>query len=250
MKKDIQKRYRLEKKATNNLSKSRLQVKSKDGTFRTVPLKEEIIKIIEKAHNGYEGTTVKHNGIRMTLRNIKGPMMKIYWADMLNDIKNYVGDCGQCVQQLPIKPVKINKIIIANGPFDRFTADLWEIGKEMIQDSGTQYRYVLSCVDHFSKYKWTELICNKEASTITEKFEYFFNFFRSPSILQTDNGREFENLLVRQLCERRNIKIIHGSPYHPQSQGVVEKLNDLISKSLRSSYSAWKKKGIKVNTGT
>lgn len=96
-------------------------------------------------------------------------------------------------------------------------------------------------MDHFSKYKWTELIENKEAKTIAERLEYIFNYFKAPKILQTDNGREFNNQEVMNLCERKNIKFINGSPYHPQSQGVVEKLNDLLAKSLHSSLQAFKR---------
>jgi len=43
------------------------------------------------------------------------------------------------------------------------------------------------------------------------------------------------------------VKLIHGSPYHPQSQGVVEKLNDLIAKSLHASHQAYKSKKEKKN---
>ena len=183
----------------------------------------------------------------MTLRNLKNSLMSLYWANMSKDVKNYSETCIQCIKLQPIKKVKVNKMIIPNGPFDRFTADLWEIPKEMIEASATEYRYVLSCVDHFSKYKWTELVKNKEGITIAEKLEYFFNYYSPPKILQTDNGREFENSSVRALCQRKNVKFIHGSPYHPKSQGVVEKLNDLLSKSLFASFQAYKKVKENVN---
>ena len=205
----------MENKCSNNFSKSRLQIKLKDGTFKTIPFTSEINQIIEKAHNGFENSVIKHNGSKATLRNISGPSMSIYWSNMSTEVQERIDSCKQCVQFQPIKQIKCYKPIIPDGPFDRFTADLWEIDKEMIKASKTQYRYVLTCVDHFSKFKWSELIQNKEGPTIAKKLEYFFNFFSPPKCFQTDNGKEFENSFVRNLCEKMNIKIIHGSPYYP-----------------------------------
>jgi len=244
---EIARRYVLENKGTNNVSKSRLKVKMKDGSLKTIPFKEEITNIIEEAHNGYNNETIKHNGIKMTIRNLLGPNMSVYWADMSFDVNEYVNLCLQCATYKPINQIKITKTILPKGPFERFTADLWQIDEKLVKDSGKNYKYVLSCIDHFSKYKWTELIENKEAETVTARLEYIFNFFRAPKILQTDNGKEFDNPILNNMCKRKNVKLIHGSPYHPQSQGVVEKLNDLIAKSLHASHQAYKSKKEKKN---
>ena len=158
---------------------------------------------------------------------------------MTTEVQDFINSCSQCVNFQPSKQFKIYKPIIAEGPFARFTADLWEIDQEMIKASGREYRYFLPCVDHFSKYKWTELRKNKEGSTIVQKLEYIFNYFSPPKCFQTDNGKEFENSLVIDLCNRKKIKFVHGAPYYPQSQGVVEKINDLLSKSLYVSFHAY-----------
>ena len=241
-KSEIQKRYRLLNKRQNQFSQSYLQIKSNKDVFRTIPFKKEIPNLIEMAHNGFQNSETKHNGIRATLRNLEGPLMSLYWSGISSDIKEYVENCFECIQDQPVKQIKIYKPIISAGPFDRFTADLWSIPNEMLNASGTAYRYVLSCVDHFSKYKWTELVSNKDAQTIATKLEYFFNFYRPPVHFQSDNGKEFKNEIVSKLCQRKNIKMCHGKPYYPQSQGVVEKLNDLLSKSLYASLSKFKRK--------
>lgn len=240
-KKEVEDRYFLTKRAKNVLSQSRLEIKLKGNTSKTIPFKNEIKSLIEVAHNGFSQSIVKHNGIRMTLRNLGGPVMQFYWASMSADVKEHAENCIECVQDQPIKQIKVYKPIIPAKPFDRFTADLYKIPDEMIEASGTKYRYILSCVDHFSKYKWTELIQNKEALTISHKLDLIFNSFQPPVHFQTDNGKEFKNFEVNELCRRKNIKHVHGKPYYPQSQGVVEKLNDLIARSLKTSLSRFKK---------
>jgi len=177
--------------------------------------------------------------------NLQGPPMRLYWANICPDVRGHVGDCADCAHSQPIKRVGIYKPIISGGPFDRFTAGLYQIPDNMLGASRTNYRYILSCIGHFSKYKWAGLICKKGAATIVKKPELPPNFNRPPVNSQTGNGGEFKNELVGALCARKKIKICHGGPCYPQSQGVIGKLNDLISKSLHASLSAYLKKNNK-----
>jgi len=98
------------------------------------------------------------------------------------------------------------------------------------------YKYVLTCVDHFSKFKWCFLIPNKEPKTILERLEIVFSTFTKPDVFQSDNGTEFKNSLIKNYCENKKIKFINGGVRHPQSQGVVEKINDFIAKTLKASF--------------
>ena len=104
------------------------------------------------------------------------------------------------------------------------------------------YQYVLMCVDHFSKYSWGALINNKEAQTIVEQLEIVFSQFGFPTILQHDNGKEFDNELLKNYCNNNGIKQIKSSIRHPQSQGAVEKLNHFLNQSLATSLKIPKKK--------
>jgi transposase InsO family protein len=50
--------------------------------------------------------------------------------------------------------------------------------------------------------------------------------------LQSDNGKEFTNSEIKDLCERYNVMHVHGRVRHPQTQGQVERLNQTITRSL------------------
>ena len=54
-----------------------------------------------------------------------------------------------------------------------------------------------------------------------------------PSILQSDNGTEFCNGILNQLCEMYGVRHICGSVGHPQSQGCVERANMVVKDKLR-----------------
>ena len=61
-----------------------------------------------------------------------------------------------------------------------------------------------------------------------------FAYFGIPKILQSDNDREFVNVIVQKLVEDwpGEITIINGRPRHPQSQGLIEKGNSTVEAML------------------
>ena len=57
--------------------------------------------------------------------------------------------------------------------------------------------------------------------------------FGAPSILQSDNGREFVNSVITELSAIWDgLKIVHGKRRHSQSQGSVERANRDIEDML------------------
>jgi transposase InsO family protein len=78
-------------------------------------------------------------------------------------------------------------------------------------------KYILTLVDHFSKYGWVWKMDSKQPAGIIEKLEQFIALNGKPDILQSDNGKEFVNKAMEQFAKRHSIKLSHGRPYHPQS---------------------------------
>jgi len=236
-KKYVLNHFRLVKGSTNRYSKSRLQFQPKKScNWFTIPFLDEIPNILAEAHGRYETSVIKHNGIIVTGKKIK--QFQLSWSGVNHDIRALVRSCKQCINQSRLKPCYIPKVIEPTWPLNRIVADLWTIPKRYLDALAPHqnHRYILTCIDHFSKYKWCFLIPNKEAVTILERLEVVFSTFTKPDIFQTDNGTEFTNQLVKDYCNKYNIKLIHGGVRHPQSQGVVEKINDFVATSLKSSY--------------
>ena len=64
---------------------------------------------------------------------------------------------------------------------------------------------------------------NKEATTILESLKIAFECSGFPEENGSDNWKEFKNTLIEGYLKEKNIKFIHGLPYNPHSQGVVER---------------------------
>jgi len=94
----------------------------------------------------------------------------------------------------------------------------------------------MSIIDQFSKFGYNFIIPNKKSETILGYLKHFINIFGKPNSIHTDNGREFRNKIFEEYCNLNNIKIIHGRPYHPQSQGCVESYNKKIKSLLENRY--------------
>ena len=86
--------------------------------------------------------------------------------------------------------------------------------------------------DHFTKFSWATAIKQKTAENVSNFIYDFFLMFGPPTILQCDNGREFTGIMKKLGDLWPNLKIIHGRPHYPQSQGLIERGNAILKKKL------------------
>ena len=243
-KKNIQQRYELLKKAVDRNSQSRLAFIKDSNTKLIIPYASEIQMIIREAQNIFHQSTqskIKHNGINITIENIK--LKSLYWATITEDVRKHIATCIDCIEDRNGKAFKVPKIIQSDWPLERIVIDLWTIPKKMQESTPpyAKYHYVLTCVDHFSKFKWSYLLRDKRPETVLKNIELVFATYEKPQILQSDNGKEFYNTVLAEYCKKVGVELIRGSVRHPQSQGVVEKVNDFVSLSLTSSWRSFNK---------
>ena len=91
-------------------------------------------------------------------------------------------------------------------------------------------RYVLVMVDCFSR--WTEA-CPLPDKTAHSVADAFFNqvvcrfgcHFGLPIVIHSDQGRKFENKIMQELCILCGSHKTRTTPYHLESDGLVERFN-------------------------
>ena len=69
-----------------------------------------------------------------------------------------------------------------------------------------------------------------------------FEEYGSPQILASDNGGEFTGEIIVELKKILGIETAHGRPYHPQTQGKVERFNQTLENELTKCLSEVKEK--------
>ena len=111
--------------------------------------------------------------------------------------------------------------IIVNHINEIFAADLVEMQKFVKLNKG--YRYLLTCIDIFSKYSWVIPLKDKRGITIKNALEKIFKQ-RKPKFLWTDRGTEFYNKQVQNLLNKNNIKLYSTNNSEIKS-AVIERFN-------------------------
>ena len=111
--------------------------------------------------------------------------------------------------------------IIVNHIDEIFAADLVEMQKFAKLNKG--YRYLLTCIDIFSKFAWVIPLKDKKGITIKQALQKIFNK-RKSKLLWTDKGKEFYNKQVQDLLNENNIKLYSTNNSEIKS-AVIERFN-------------------------
>ena len=111
-------------------------------------------------------------------------------------------------------------------------------------ESANGNSYILVVSDYFTRWTEAYAIPNQEATTIAQKLtdEFFFRF-SIPEQLHSDQGRNFESQVIGEVCKLLEVAKTHTTPYHPQSDGVVERFNrtllDMLATAVRDQPFCW-----------
>ena len=94
-------------------------------------------------------------------------------------------------------------------------------------------QYILTCVDAFSKWAEAFAIPNKEAKTVARVLvEQVFCRLGTPLALLTDNARELDGNLMREICQLLDINKQHTSFYHPETNSVAERFHGTFNSMM------------------
>ena len=95
-------------------------------------------------------------------------------------------------------------------------------------------RYVLMMIDQFTKWVEMAAIPEHSALTIAEKFVvHFVVTFGCPLEVHTDQGRNFDGNLFKSLCTILEVAKTRTTPYHPSSNGQIERFNTVLLQMIR-----------------
>ena len=108
-------------------------------------------------------------------------------------------------------------------------------------------RYILVIGDYFTKWTEAYAIPNQEAATIAAVFvEQFVCRYGVPMQLHTDQGRDFESHLFKEICNLLAIDKTRTSALHPQSDGMIERANRTIEGMLAMFVDKIRETGISI----
>ena len=95
-------------------------------------------------------------------------------------------------------------------------------------------KYILSVIDYYTKYAKAIALPNQEAVAVAKALEDIFARHGMPSVLLTNQGKNFESKVVASLCEMFGIEKRKTTAYHPQTDGLCERFNGILKSLLRA----------------
>jgi transposase InsO family protein len=95
-------------------------------------------------------------------------------------------------------------------------------------------RFAAVVVDYFTKWVEAKPLANIKALTIQKFFcQNIICRFGLPRELTIDNGKQFDCYTFKEYCKNLGTHAKFSSVYHLQSNGAVERANDLIFSGIK-----------------
>ncbi len=117
---------------------------------------------------------------------------------------------------------KRNRVIVG-GIDQQWQMDLADMqSMQSMQKFNDGYRYLLVCIDVFSKYAWLVPLKNKTGPSLVEAFKVILSSGRKPEKIMTDQGTEFLNRHFRALMKEEDIELYNT--YNETKASIVERL--------------------------
>ena len=179
----------------------------------------------------YLGHDIPTSGHLATERMVERLKRNFYWPKMTESVARYVQQCDKCTARKTPKGTKHAPlgVHLTGEPMERISMDI--LGPLPTTDN--QNRFVLVICDLFTK--WTESfpLQNQEATTIATTFvNEFICRWGVPIQILTDQGRNFESNVLKDVCKLLHIDKGRTVSYNPKSNGVVERFNRTLLNML------------------
>ena len=179
-----------------------------------VPL-EQMFDVITRAHiaTGHGGRDKMSKEIRKKYANITD--------DVLTLFKSFCTEC-ELKKKRPTTKGTVVRPLLTKEFRSRGQVDLIDMQSMPHGDM----KFIMVYQDHLTKFCVLRPLPTKRAACVAFNLLDVFLNFGAPAILQSDNGSEFTAQVVSELRVLwPELKIVHGKPRHPQSQGSVERAN-------------------------
>ena len=168
---------------------------------------------------------VGHQGILRTLSLLRE---RFYWPGMQEKATQHVLKCSRCLRRKTPPQVAPLQPILVTQPLELVHMDYLSL-----EPSKGNIENVLVITDHFTRYALAYPSKTQTAqATARILWDNFICHYGFPEKFISDQGRNFESDLIKELCKIAGVKKIHTTPYHPQDNGQCERFNSTLCNML------------------
>jgi len=184
---------------------------------------DEVHNLIQRLH---QDPLSGHLGIENTFQRAQ---QRYYWPQMFEDIRKAIQHCDTCQRRgKPHNKEALHPLQVST-PFSRVGIDLLQLP---LTTKGN--RQVIVATDYLTKWVEARALPDKSAASVAGFiYEDIICRHGAPKELLSDQGTEFLNQLVQEICRTFEVKRRVTTPYHPQTNGLTERFNRTLINLLR-----------------
>ena len=167
-----------------------------------------------------------HPGVERTRQMM---CAKFVWPSIREDSSRWARECLSCQQAKVTRHVTppIGTFEIPTRRFEHLNMDIVSL------PLSNGFRYLLTAVDRFTRWPVAIPMTDISAESVVDAFSHgWVQTFGVPATITTDRGSQFSSDIFKQLTKHWGIKVIMTTPYHPEANGLVERLHRRLKESL------------------
>ena len=170
-----------------------------------------------------------HLGINKTKDRV---LQRYYWPGVFRDVANHCRTCEICQRAQGKRygaRAEMIPLSLIEKLFQRIAMDI--VGPLPRSNNGN--KYILTICDYATRCPDTIPILNTEANAIAKDLVSVFVGVGIPDEILTDQGSNLMSSLLQEMYLMLNISRLRTSPYHPQTDGLTERLNGALKSMIR-----------------
>ena len=179
---------------------------------------------------GHSSLLAGHFGTKKTYAKIARMFL---WPRMWVEVRAFVRSCAGCQRaarnagaRAPLQPLPV-----VVEPFSKVAFDL--VGPLPRSSSG--YKYILTAMCLYTKYPEAIPLKRVDNVSVLEGLMEIFSRHGFPREILTDQGSVFMSKLTAECCKTFGISKVRTSPYHPQSDGALERWHACLKSMFKKS---------------
>ena len=151
----------------------------------------------------------------------------VWWPGLDDDIQTKVQSCTQCqINQRSPTPQPLHPWEWPEHPWSRIHVDY---------AGPIRNRYLLVVIDSYSKWLDVAVVPSANSTNTIQSLQNIFATHGLPQVLVSDNGAPFVSAEFKEFMLKNGIRHTTTPPYHPKSNGQVERAVQTVKRALKKS---------------
>lgn len=155
-------------------------------------------------------------------------LSRFYWRGMFADTANFVASCDVCMKN---KKRNIPKAPLQTNPIPKHASEIISLDiLGPLRNNG----YVLTIVDHFTRYLELFPLNTISAEAVAEALLFYITRNGRPAVVLSDSGTQFVSEVFEKVPKAIGIKPNRTTVAHPAANAISERVNTSIKSPINS----------------